>query len=86
MSPPSVHYPDSPPKAATARVSDEHLVVVLADGHELTVPLAWFDWLANAAPAQRADLEIVESGRGIWWPRLDEGLSVAGLLGVSEGD
>jgi hypothetical protein len=49
------------------------------------VPLAWFDWLASAGPAQRADLEIVEGGHGIWWPGLDDGLSVARLMGGSEG-
>jgi hypothetical protein len=85
MSSSIVHHPDSPPKATAARVSDEQLVVALADGRELTVPLAWFDWLASAAPSQRVDLEIVESGRGIWWPSLDDGLSVAVLMGVSEG-
>jgi hypothetical protein len=67
-------------------VSSEQLAVRLADGRELIVPLAWFDWLASAPPAQRADLEIVEDGRGIWWPSLDDGLSVAGLLGLTEGD
>jgi hypothetical protein len=85
MSSSIVHHPDSPPKATAARVSDEQLVVALADGRELTVPLAWFDWLASATLAQRADLEIVENGRGIWWPSLDDGLSVAVLMGVSEG-
>lgn len=78
--------PDITPLASNARVSGGHLVVALADGRELTVPTAWFTWLERAAADQRADLEIVEDGRGIWWPNLDEGLSVAGLLGFTEGD
>jgi hypothetical protein len=83
---PSVHRPESPPLATSAKVSGDRLAVNLTDGRELTVPLTWFDWLVSAAPAQRTDLEIIEDGRGIWWPSLDDGLSVAGLLGLSEGD
>jgi len=86
MSSSVVHKPASPPIATAARFSDEHLMVALADGRELTVPLAWFDWLAGAAPTDRADVEIVEGGRGLWWPSLDEGLSVAGLMGIAESD
>ncbi len=86
MSSSTVHPPDSPPRASTARVADEHLLVVLADGRELNVPLDWFDWLAQASPEQREDLEIIEGGRGLWWPVLGDGLTVAGLLGVPEGD
>jgi hypothetical protein len=86
MSSSVVHHPDSPPLATSAHVSGEQLAIRLADGRELTVPLTWFDWLAGAAPAQRTDLEIVEDGRGLWWPSLDDGLSVAGLLGLTEDD
>lgn len=84
MSPSIVHRPDSQPLAISARVPDDQLAVKLADGRELTVPLSWFDWLINADPGQRADLAIIEDGRGIWRPGLDDGLSVAGLFGLTE--
>jgi hypothetical protein len=69
-----------------ARVVDTQLLVVLADGRELNVPVMWFDWLVEAPKAQREDLEIIEGGRGLWWPGLGDGLTVAGLLGLPEGD
>jgi hypothetical protein len=46
------------------------------------VPLAWFRWLEGATDAQRADLEVIEYGLGIWWEALDEGVSVPWLLGL----
>jgi hypothetical protein len=51
---------------------------------ELTVPIAWFDWLAGASDAQRSDYQLIEGGGGIWWEQLEESLSIAGLLGVPE--
>jgi hypothetical protein len=56
--------------------------VALEDGRELLVPLAWFRWLEGATDAQRADLEVIEYGLGIWWEELDEGVSVPWLLGL----
>lgn len=76
--------PSRPPLAVHARATADHLVVALADGREVTVPVAWFEWLSAASDAERADVVVVEDGSGIWWPRLDEGLSVAGLLGLPE--
>jgi hypothetical protein len=60
------------------------LWVTLRDGRELSVPLTWFDWLANATATQRQDLQILEDGAGIWWEQLDDGVSVPGLLGLPE--
>lgn len=36
--------------------------------------------LANATPAQRANLEISPSGYGIHWPDVDEDLSINGMI------
>jgi hypothetical protein len=38
--------------------------------------------LEGAIDAQRADLEVIEYGLGIWWEELDEGVSVPWLLGL----
>jgi hypothetical protein len=54
------------------------LVVTLADGRKIATPLAWYPRLLEASPADRADYEIMPMG--IHWPRLDEDLSVAGML------
>ncbi len=78
----SISAPDPRPRATSAVVADDRLRVALGDGRELSVPLAWFDWLATATDAQRGDLEVIEYGLGIWWTALDEGVSVPWLLGL----
>jgi hypothetical protein len=60
--------------------SDEALIVDLADGRTITVPLVWFPRLAHGTPAERANWRLVGGGAGIHWPDLDEDISVASLL------
>ena len=74
----------SRPRAVRAWVDDGHLWVSLRDGREVSVPLDWFDWLANATDDQLRDLRIAEDGAGIWWEQLDDGVSVPGLFGLPE--
>lgn len=62
------------------RVTDDALVVRLADGRELSVPLAWFPKLQAAPLAARQQWRLIGGGVGIRWPEIDEDLSVAGLL------
>jgi len=68
------------PIATELRVDDAMLHVLLADGRELSVPLAWYPKLAAATPKQRANFRLVGRGVGINWPDLDEDLSVLGML------
>ena len=70
------------PRAAGVSFSDETMRVVLADGRELTVPLAWFPRLAAATPEQRRAFELVDQGIEIRWEEIDEDISVPNLLGV----
>lgn len=74
--------------AATAvRVVDETLVVDLADGRSLVVPLAWYPRLQHATAQERAEWRLIAKGEGIHWPLLDEDVSVEGLLaGRSSGE
>jgi hypothetical protein len=60
-------------------MTDDELVVHLADGRTVGVPLAWFPRLLHASIADRADLRLIGDGEYINWPALDEDLSVAGL-------
>lgn len=78
----SVSSPISHPTAVAAEVVGDRLHVRLADGRELFVPVAWFSWLDSATAEQRADLEIIEGGEGIWWESLEDSLSVPGLFGL----
>lgn len=52
----------------------------LVDGRQVRVPVAWFPRLHAATPAQRERWELLDEGRGIRWPLVDEDLTVAGLL------
>jgi hypothetical protein len=62
------------------RITDDDLVVDLADGRTLSIPLAWYPLLLLATPAQRENWQIAGGGFGIHWPDLDEDLSTEGLL------
>jgi hypothetical protein len=70
------------PLAVDAAVTNDVLRVVLADGRELAVPLAWFPRLRDASPEQRKRWELIGGGIGIHWPDVDEDISVESLLAV----
>lgn len=69
--------------ATDVQVTAEALHVVLADGRELTAPLAWFPRLLEATPEQRQHWRLIGRGQGIHWPDVDEDISVASLLRAS---
>jgi hypothetical protein len=62
------------------RVSDDALIVDLADGRTISVPLAWYPRLLHASADQRTNWKISAGGFGIHWPDVDEDLSSAGPL------
>ena len=66
--------------ARSVECSDEALYVFLTDGRVLSVPLRWFPRLRAATPEQRAGVEIGGGGVSLYWPEIDEDLSVANLL------
>lgn len=68
------------PLAHDVSCTDDELVVGLADGRVLSVPLAWFPRLLDATAEQRRNCELLGNGEGIHWPDVDEDLSVEGLL------
>ena len=67
-------------RARDVRVTDDELIVWLVDGRRVATPLAWFPRLLAGSQAERTEWELIGEGEGIHWPRLDEDLSVAGLL------
>lgn len=59
----------------------EHILhVVLADGRELSAPLAWFPLLQKATPKQRQNWRLIGDGIGIHWESIDEDISIESLL------
>lgn len=62
-------------------VTADALIVHLADGRVVSVPLSWYPRLQHATATQRSNWQIAGAGFGIHWPDVDEDLSVQGLLG-----
>lgn len=75
----SISAPEHP-RALSVDVADGELIVHLEDGRTVAVPLEWFPKLRDASPDALADWRLVGRGTGIHWPKLDEDLSVRGLL------
>jgi hypothetical protein len=71
---------ENEPIALAASVTDENLVVSLADGRALSVPLAWYPRLLHATPAERQRVIVLGDGYALEWPDLDEHIGVEGLL------
>jgi hypothetical protein len=71
------------PEAASVAVDDTTLSVDLADGRTIAVPLAWYPRLLHASPAERGNWRLIAGGEGedMYWPDLDEDISLAALLG-----
>ena len=68
------------PLAVEVSCNDDSLLVVLADGREISVPLIWFPRLQKATPAQRNQWRLIGGGIGIHWEAVDEDISVESLL------
>lgn len=68
--------------AVTARYDRKasRIVVRLSTGLELAFPTALAEGLADAAPADLAEIEISPAGLGLHWPKLDADLYIPALL------
>jgi len=62
------------------QVTSDTLAVSLLDGRVISVPLFWYPRLFKATPEQRNEWKPCGGGFGIYWPTIDEHLSVDGLL------
>jgi hypothetical protein len=58
----------------------DKMIVLLADGREISVPLEWFPRLRNASIEQLKHWRFIGGGEGIHWEDLDEDISVERLL------
>jgi hypothetical protein len=68
------------PLAVDVRTTEDTLTVDLSDGRTISVPLGWYPRLEHASPGERADWRLIGKGQGIHWEKLDEDISVEGLL------
>jgi hypothetical protein len=69
-------------QALNVEFVDASIRLILADGREISAPLAWFPRLRDASDAQRANWRLIGRGEGVHWPDLDEDVSVNALLGL----
>ena len=76
---------EADPLAVDLILSSDSFRVVLDDGRELSVPLAWFPRLLHGTPEQLGNWELIGRVEGLHWEDLDEDISVAGLL-AGRGD
>jgi hypothetical protein len=51
-----------------ATFTEDSLIVDLADGRSISVPLAWFPRLLYATSKERENWEIAGAGYGLHWP------------------
>ena len=70
------HYETDRPVAVS--IHDGKVWVTLADGRDISNPLDWHPWLANATTDQLANVEL--DAFSVYWPDLDEGLDIEGML------
>ena len=71
--------------ARVVRFDEDAMLMDLAHGRTIGVPIAWFPRLLDATPIERARLKISASGQGLHWEQLDEDIFVPGLL-AAHGD
>jgi hypothetical protein len=71
---------ESVARATEVSATDDELIVHLADGRTIIVPLAWYPRLLHATAEQGRNLRIIGDGEYIHWPQVDEDLTVSGLL------
>jgi hypothetical protein len=74
-------------RAISVSLTADELVIALADGRTVAVPLAWYPRLLHGTPEERGRWQLSGRGTGIHWPGLDEDISVAHVLaGVPSGE
>jgi len=68
------------PLIQDVRITGDEIIVQLADGRTVSVPLAWSWRLFEATPEQRANWRLIGNGQGVHWPDIAEDLSADGFL------
>jgi hypothetical protein len=68
------------PLAIDVLFTEDTIHVILADGREIAVPLAWFPRLLKASDDQRKQWRPIGGGIGLHWESVDEDISVESLL------
>jgi hypothetical protein len=77
----SLEFETEDMRPVKAWCSADEVHVMLADGRTISTPLWWYPFLDGQDQTTLNDIELMYEG--IWWPRVDEGISVKSMfLGV----
>ena len=71
---------ETAPSMEKVTVRGGKLIVDLADGRTLIVPLEWYPRLLYGSRKERQNWQILADGDTIEWPDLDEHIGIDGLL------
>jgi hypothetical protein len=71
---------ETEPVASQVTVTDDKLIIDLADGRSISIPLAWYPRLLHASPSERQNWQLLADGYAIEWLDLDEHIGIDGLL------
>jgi hypothetical protein len=74
-------------KAQRVTTTEDSLAIDLSDGRTVSVPLMWYPRLLHGSSRERNNWRLIAGGEGIYWPDLDEDVSVEGIiLGRASGE
>jgi Protein of unknown function (DUF2442) len=65
------------------RFSEGFLEADLSDGHSVKIALELYPRLENATHLERSRWRLTGNGEGVYWPDLDEQISVGNILAGS---
>jgi hypothetical protein len=71
---------ETEPLATKVHVTEDRLIVELADGRSIIVPISWYPRLMNGTMQERQHWQLLGDGYAIEWPDLDEHIGIEGLL------
>ncbi len=75
------HEPEGPRIVEAKYYRDLDLFVLkISNGQRLVFPRENLQFVADATPEQAGEFTTEPRGEHLWWPKLDEGFSLEGLL------
>lgn len=71
---------ETEPIAVGVAVENAQLILTLADGRTLAIPLEWYPRLRLGTDTERNNWNLLGQGEAIEWPDLDEHIGVSSLV------